>query len=95
MTLELATSLESNLLSTGLWQNLASMYASLPKGKTSILLWCYGQSHHNCDTSEELGKSQKHKSSVDTNPPPPSKRKHLESDVNEISSELKDGHGAK
>jgi len=75
--------------------NLASMYASLPKGKTSILLWCYGRSHHNCDTSEELGKSQKHKSSVDTNPPPPSKRKHLESDVNEISSELKDGHGTK
>ena len=65
------------------------MYASLPKGKTSILLWCYGRSHRNCDTPEELGKSQKHKSSVDTNPPPPSKRKQLESDVDEISSEFK------
>ena len=47
------------------------MYTSLPKGKTNILLWCDGRPHHNCDTSEELGKSQKHKSSVDTNPPPP------------------------
>lgn len=76
-------------------KDLASMYASLPKGKTSILLWCDGRSHHNCDTSEELGKSQKRKSSVDTNPPPPSKCKQLESDVDEISSELKDRHGTK
>ena len=44
-------------------KDLVSMYASLPKGKTSILLWYDGQSHHSCDTSEELGESQKRKSS--------------------------------
>ena len=75
-------------------KDLASMYASLPKGKTSILLWCDGRSHHSCDTSEELGRSQKRKSSVDINPPP-SKRKQMESDVDEISSELKEQHGTK
>ena len=42
-----------------------------------------------------MGKSQKRKSTVDTNPPLPSKCKQLESDVDEISSELKDRHGTK